>query len=402
MDRVKIEVRDGLDKMFVLYNFHSNDSRISNLRDFHARHNLSANDAGVVYDLLRVSEEWFTFKYYQRYTDERGRERWEYQYERNDDFDEARWLLFEQKRQAFLDAYFRDIDFDNKFFMAREIRVGGFNLPIDPDVLMVGGFDRWWIGPTRDNSAEDGFSDALYIPENPTTDTLANFVEENGMSMWKILDETFARDATGLWSFLFSKESIFNMNSAGFFTDSRRALVKGIEDRYLNHLTLISKMTAHLAGLWDLARIIRYFKKKNNSKLETAFRGLYEGRVDKLMRAMSGEDLLSLLAVSPQLGEDQISPVGNIPGYEDEDADNKEKVDPREKRLTKNLDFVDLAALFADPKHIQYLLEDAVGTEIATISSFVNEFSRVEYSDEEDLERTILDVAYLPLKSIEE
>ena len=396
----KIEVDDGLEKMFVLYDLRKNDFRVSGLRDRYDKDELPETDAGVVYDLTRISEEWFTYKYYRRYNDEDGRERWEYLPERQDDFDEERWQKFSEKRREFLDTFLEDIDFENRFFVARGIQIGGHELPIKPDVLVIAGFDRWWIGPTRDPSAESGFSDALYLPENPSVISLAEFVETNGMAVWKVLDESFTKESDCLWSFSYSREEVLNMNAASFFADSRRHMDQMGDDRHLADMALMSKMTAHLAGMWDIARIVRYFKKNDIPELEAAFRSLYESRVDKLMRSVSGEDLLSLVGATPPLGADVISPVGDIPGYEEE-KEEKEPIDPQENRLTKNTDVVDISAVFADPHNIQYLLEDTVGTETMSIASFIDGFSRVEFNNEEDLERVILDAAYLPLNSIE-
>ena len=110
-DDLKIEVEDGLEKMFVLHDLRRNDYRVSGLREFYDKKDLPENDAGIVYDLTRISPEWFTYKYYRRYHDEKYGESWEHLPEKQDDFDAERWQKFSEKRQEFMDAFLIDIDF---------------------------------------------------------------------------------------------------------------------------------------------------------------------------------------------------------------------------------------------------------------------------------------------------
>ncbi len=398
MDEISIKESPELEKMFVLYDFRKNDFRIEGLRKFYEQNKLPENDASTIYDLLRVSEKWFIYKYYLHYKDEKGRDRLEYQPEMDQDFDEARYETFNQKRQAFLEAYFRDIDFDQRFSMVREIKIGGLTLPINPNALKITGFDKWWTGPIIDNSSDEGSSEVLYIPTNPSIESLADFVRKEGMALWKILDMSFGKEENGLWDFAFSKESIFDLHSAGFFADNRRVTGNEFDVQYHTDIALVSKLTAHMAGLWDIARIVRYFELRQVPLLADAFRELYELRVERVAKALSGEDSLSSLATIPPLGEEKSSSIGSIPGYKEEESE-QEIIDPKEKRLTKNLNIVDLSAIFSNPSNIQYLLNNSAGTEFAPITSFIAGFDRVTFKDEEDLERLILDIAYLPLRS---
>lgn len=391
------EIEDGLMKKFVMYSLSSSDVRVGILRSFYQNLDLPDNDAGIISDLLEVDDEWFVYKYYMSEISEEGRLRWIFQPEINNDKDISLWLRFQDLRDRFITEYLSEINFYTTFYMARKLEIGGNILPINHDVLMVAGFNSWWIGKARDEASQSGFSEIMFIPKNPTVDTLANFIEQDGMALWKILDETFAKETEGLWSFLFPKEKVFNAHLTGFYADSQRLRLPDTDRHYLTDITLVSKLTAHMATLWDLARIIRYYKKKKIHQLERAFRNLYQSRIQKLMKTISGEDFLSLLAVAPQLGGDKISPFGEIPGYEHDNDGVETKTDPRDVRLTKNPTVVDLRAVFTNPGNVRSLL-DLNGTDVL---SYLSQFGRRTYFIEEQLEKDVLDLAHFPLNQVE-
>lgn len=393
---VEIGVDKDLIKKFDNFYWIPRTYRAHYLIDRYNKNEIPVNDVGAVYDLMRVTREAFEYTYYRRKTKD-GNEKWEYINEYREDIDEELWQEFSDRRDLFIKTFLEDIHFDNRFFVAREIQIGGFKLPIKSDVLMIAGFDKWWIGEVKDPGAESGYSQALYIPINPTLNSLAEFVIKNGMAIWQITDESFTRENVGLWGFSYSRESVLRMYEESYFTDRTR-LISQKDDPYIIDMALITKLTAHLAGIWDIARIIRHFKRNNIPILQKAFTNLYNKRVTMLMESVSGEDFASSLSASPALDIDDISPVGHIPGYQE---DKKEPVDPIENSLTKYTDVFDLIEFFAKPGNIQYVLDINEGRNPETIDSLISSLPRVQISTEDDFKKIIRKISYLPLSFID-
>jgi len=407
VDSYKETSTSGFIRSFRLFAFGNADYRINELRNNLKNKITPKNDLGIVYSLLGITPKTFTLRWFEiKNIEGTNHKRKQHVTDIQDEIDYQKWQEFEKLRDAFLEKYLAAIDFENTFYTIHELKIDGKKFQLNPNALIIGGFSEFWVGYARDKGAEIGFSDTLYVPHTPSFESLCDFIKKDGLKLWEVLDDSFGKEEDSpLWNFVFNKNAVFHAQLFSLNEDSLRLRArKSIDlDPSLVSTTLVSKLTSHMARLWDMARIIRYYTATQNENLADAFREVYKKQVDNLMASISGEDFFSLVAtVTGDSGN--ISPIGSLPGAEewgnDDDRQKPDIPDPRDTRISQENNVVDIRAIFTNPTNILKLLEISSRRNRDEFKTFVQTFQKIGYSNEEAFERAILDLAEYPLQKI--
>lgn len=404
----KIEEDDGeYLKILSLLDFSSGDTRARAIIDTYDEGWLLEHDGGAIYDLLSIDRSTFVYCYYQIITDEDGDKHYRYDKaltEDADDLDEQLWKEFIELRDTYLQAYFKEVDFENVFSTIRKLNIGGIDIPFGNDAIAISGFAEWTQLSVLDKQADNGHYDALYIPTEPTIESFSTFIATKGAAFWRVVSPEFSR-AAGIWDFAFNREKVFEVNTGAILLDSRRLLQGEAADLHMGSLTLIVKTISHMAMLWDVARMIKIFQERGITLLAEAFKTLYEARVERLLSSISGTDLAGEIAKGTYAdsgGESAMGEFAWIAGFEEEEAP---ELDPEARRLTSLLKIYDVAAVFKNAPVLAEIVNQQLspkegGSLFGVISLLSENGEELEFFTEEQLEAYVLEMAYYPLSLV--